>query len=86
MNVIGVQKNTLESLAQRCEKETRREFMRALEAGYFNQQSIDRLSDKNHNYNLRSITDCRNIKISKSQTERNKQSFIPRAAYLIQKK
>ena len=35
MSIMAVPKDTLESLAQRREKQTRKELMRTLEAGYF---------------------------------------------------
>ena len=82
LNVIGLPRDTVESLVTRRQNLTRKEFKRILES---EAHPCKRFLDKpvDHRHNLRSCkTNPAHIRIPVSRTVRYKQSFIPRGAKL----
>ena len=77
LNVIGLPRDTVESLVTRHQNLTRKEFKRILES---EAHPCNRFLDKpvDHGHNLRSCkTNPAHLRIPVSRTVRNKQSFIP---------
>ena len=82
LNVIGLPRDTVESLVTRRQKLTRKEFKRILES---EAHPCKRFLDKgvDHGHNVRSCqTNPEHIRIPVSCTIRHKQKFIPRGAKL----
>ena len=82
LNVIGLPRDTVESLVTRRQNLTRKEFKRILES---EAHPCKRFLDKpvDHGHNLRSCkTNPAHLRIPVSRTVRHKQSFIPRGAKL----
>ena len=81
-NVIGLPRDTVESLVTRRQNLTRKEFKRVLES---EAHPCKRFLEKpvDHGHNLRSCkTNPAHLRIPVSRTVRHKQSFIPRGANL----
>ena len=82
LNVIGLPRDTVESLVTRRQNLTRKEFKRILES---EAHPCKRFLEKpvDHGHNLRSCkTNPAHLRIPVSRTVRHKQSFIPRGAKL----
>ena len=82
LNVIGLPRDTVESLVTRRQNLTRKEFKRILES---EAHPCKRFLDKpvDHGHNLRSCkTNPAHLRIPVSRTVRHKESFIPRGAKL----
>ena len=82
LNVIGLPRDTVESLVTRRQNLTRKEFKRILES---EAHPCKRFLDKpvDHGHNLRSCeTNPAHLRIPVSCTVRRKQSLIPRGAKL----
>ena len=80
LNVIGLLRDTVESLVTRRQNLTRKEFKRILES---EADPCKRFLDKamDHGHNLRSCKiNPAQFRIPVSRTVRHKQSFIPRGA------
>ena len=80
LNVIGLPRDTVESLETRRQKLTRKKFKRILESeAHLCERFLDKAVD--HGHNLRSCkTNPAHLRIPVSRTTRHKQSFIPRGA------
>ena len=82
LNVIGLPRDTVESLVTRRQNLTRKEFKRILES---EAHPCKRFLEKpvDHGHNLRSCkTNPAHLRIPVSRTVRHKQSFVPRGAKL----
>ena len=82
LNVIGLPRDTVESLVTRRQNLTRKEFKRILES---EAHPCKRFLEKpvDHGHNLRSCkTNPAHLRIPVSRTVRHKQSFIPRVLNL----
>ena len=82
LNVIGLPRDTVESLVTRRQNLTRKELKRILES---DAHPCKRFLEKpvDHGHNLRSCkTNLAHLRIPVSRTVRHKQSFIPRGAKL----
>ena len=82
LNVMGLPRDTVESLVTRLQNLTRKEFKRILES---EAHPCKRFLEKpvDHGHNLRSCkTNPAHLRIPVSRTVRHKQSFIPRGAKL----
>ena len=82
LNVIGLPRDTVESLVTRRQNLTRKEFKRILES---EAHPCKRFLEKpvDHGHNLRSCkTNPAHLRIPVSRTVRHKQSFISRGANL----
>ena len=82
LNVIGLPRDTVESLVTRRQNLTRKEFKRILESeAHPRKRFLDNPVD--HGHNLRSCkTNPVHLRIAVSRTVMHKHSFIPRAAKL----
>ena len=82
LNVIGLPRDTVESLVTRRQSLTRKEFKRILESeAHPCKDFLDKPVD--HGHNLRSCkTNPAHLRIPVSRTVRHKQSLIPRGAKL----
>ena len=80
LNVIGLPRDTVESLETRRQKLTRKKFKRILESeAHLCERFLDKAVD--HGHNLRSCkTNPAHLRIPVSRTTRHKQSFIARGA------